>query len=41
MASLNRPSELQKPVSKRRLAMINMSDNGKIPDPFCRVPAQI
>ena len=31
MASLNGPSELQKPVSKRRLAMINMSDNEKIP----------
>ena len=31
MASLNGPSELQKPISKSRLAMINMSDNGKIP----------
>ena len=30
MASLNGLSELQNPVSKRRLAMINMSDNGKI-----------
>ena len=31
MSSLNGPSALQKLVSKRRLAMINMSDNGKIP----------
>ena len=31
MASFNGPSELQKLVSKRRLAMINMSGNGKIP----------
>ena len=30
MASLNGLSELQNPISKRRLAMINMSDNGKI-----------
>ena len=30
MASLNGFSELQNPVNKRRLAMINMSDNGKI-----------
>ena len=30
MASLNGLSELQNPVSKRRLSMINMSDNGKI-----------
>ena len=30
MASLNGLSELQDPVSKRRLAMINISDNGKI-----------
>ena len=31
MSSLNGPSALQMLVSKRRLAMINMSDNGKIP----------
>ena len=31
MASLDGPSELQNLVSKRRLAMINMSDDGKIP----------
>ena len=31
MSSLNGPSALQKPVNKRRLAMINMGDNGKIP----------
>ena len=31
MSSLNGPMALQKPTSKRRLAMINMSDNGKIP----------
>ena len=30
MDSLNGPSGLQEPVNKRRLAMINMSDNGKI-----------
>ena len=29
MASLNGPSELQKPIIKHRLAMINMSNNGK------------
>ena len=31
MSSLNGPSVLQKLVNKRWLAMINMSDNGKIP----------
>ena len=31
MSSLNGPSALQMLVSNRRLAMINMSDNGKIP----------
>ena len=31
VSSLNGPMALQKPTSKRRLAMINMSDNGKIP----------
>ena len=31
MSSLNGPSALQMLVSKRRLAMINMCDNGKIP----------
>ena len=41
MASLNGPSELQKPISERRLAMVNMGDNGKVSDPFCRVVAQI
>ena len=30
MASLNGLGELQNPISKRRLAMINMSNNGKI-----------
>ena len=31
MSSLNGLSALQKPVSKCRLAMINMNDNGKTP----------
>lgn len=41
MAALNGARELQKPISKRRLAMIDMSDDGEIPDPLRRVLAQI
>lgn len=39
MASLDRPSELQKPISQRRLPMINMSNNGEVPNPLRRVLA--
>lgn len=39
MSSLYGPGELQKPVSKRRLAVINMGNNGKIPNPFSWVLA--
>jgi hypothetical protein len=41
MAPLNGPSELQKPVSERRLAVVDVRDNGKVSDPFWRVLAQI
>lgn len=41
MAALNGARELQKPIRKRRLAMIDMSDDGEIPDPLRRVLAQI
>lgn len=40
-APLNGPSELQKPVSERRLAVVNVRDNGKVSDPLGRVLAQI
>lgn len=41
MASLNGPSELQKPISESRLAVIDMSDYGEVPNPLSRVLAQI
>ena len=41
MASLNGPSELQEPISESRLAMIDMGDNGEVPDPLSWVLAQI
>lgn len=41
MASLDRSSELQKPVSKRRLAMVNVRDYREVSYPFCWILAQI
>lgn len=41
MAPLNGPSELQKTVSERRLAVVDVRDNGKVSDPLWRVLAQI
>lgn len=39
MPSLDSPSELQKPISQRRLPMIDMRDNRKVANPFRRVLA--
>jgi hypothetical protein len=41
MAPLTGPSELQKPVSEGRLAVVDVRDNGKVSDPLWRVLAQI
>ena len=41
MPSLYGPSELQKPVSERRLAVINMCDNRKVSNPFRWELAQV
>lgn len=41
MAAPDGPGELQKAVGKGRLAVVDMGDDGEVPDPLRRIQAQV